>query len=316
MIGDRTLFQATLDRCSDPQHFAPPLIVAGDAHVALIRQQMGDAAGAEKTRIIVEPSARNTAPAIALAAATLPEDAIMLVCPSDHYIGDTQAFHAAVGKAATLAQDGWMVSFGIEPDAPETGFGYIKRGDVQGGGYRIDRFIEKPDRARAEVFLADGGYSWNGGIFVLRAGSFMDELTVHRPEMAAAIRRAVVDGTRNGMLVHPGAAAFAEIAGELVDYAVMENTSKAAMVPAQMEWSDIGNWAALRSARPADDLGNFTKGAAQLENCTNVMTQTDGPRINAIGLRDVTIIVDGDEVLVIGKGGEQQVGKLDGAANQ
>jgi len=314
LVGDSTLFEATVERCADETGFAPPVVVTGTAHLSHVEAQLGGTAGAE---VIVEPAARNTAAAIALAALRLPEDAVMLVCPSDHHIADPAAFRAAARTAAGLARDGWLVSFGIEASAPETGFGYLQRGEPIGeGGYRTARFIEKPDIERARAFLADGGYAWNGGIFAFRAGTFLEELAAHRPAIAAQARAAVAGGHSEGARFHPDPAAFAAIAGESVDYAVMENTTRAAMVPAVMGWSDIGNWDALLAARTCDDRGNTARGPAELVDCRNVLVETDGPRVSAIGLDDVVIVVDGDEVLVTTRAGAQLVGKLGGAVNQ
>ena len=311
LVGDRTLFQATLDRAADPAQFALPVVVTGAAHLDHVLAQ-----GGEALSVIVEPEAKNTAAAIGLAACRLPEDAVMLVCPSDHHIADVPAFRAAAQAAAALAREGWMVSFGITPTAPETGFGYILRGDALPGGYRVQQFVEKPDLERALGFLADGGYSWNGGIFAFGAGAFMAELEAHRPDIAQAVRQSVAAGRADGQAFHPDAAAFAGIDGESVDYAVMEKTARAAMVPVAMGWSDIGNWQALRDALPGDPDGNRTSGRAELVDCRDVLVQTDGPRVSVIGLSGVAVVVDGDEVLVTTMEGAQKVGKLSGAANQ
>ena len=313
LVGQRSLFEQTLARCADRALFAAPTIVTGADHLAHVQEQ---SAGVEGTRIIVEPEGRNTAPAIALAAMQLPEQAIMLVCPSDHHIEDEGAFRAAADTAAALAEGDWLVSFGIHPTRPETGYGYIKRGAELGSGYRVAQFVEKPDRECAEQFLADGGFSWNGGIFAFRAGAFLAELEKHRPDMVAALKKAVADGAGEGPLFHPDAASFAAIEGDSVDYAVMENTAHAAMVPVDMGWSDIGNWDALRDARALDEQGNSVTGRAELVGCRNVLVDSDGPRVSAIGLENVIIVVDGDEVLVTTADGAQLVGKLDGAANQ
>ena len=313
LVGDRTLFEATLDRCSDPALFAAPVIVTGTAHLAHVEAQLAERADA---RIIVEPEAKNTAAAIALAAHRLPDDAVMLVCPSDHHIADVSAFAAAARAAAALAAEDWLVSFGITPTAPETGFGYIRSGAALQGGFRVDSFVEKPDLARATAFLADGGYSWNGGIFAFRAGAFLAELATHRPGIAQAVAAAVAQGTARGRAFHPDAAAFSAVMGESVDYAVMENTSRAAMVPVAMGWSDIGNWQALRDALQGDAAGNRVQGPAELVECRNVLASSDGPRISVIGLNDVVVIVDGDDVLVTSIAGAQLVGKLSGAVNQ
>lgn len=314
LIGQGTLFEATLARCADPTCFTPPVVVTGKAHLAHVAEQ---AASVADTQIIVEPAAKNTAAAIALAALRLADDAVMLVCPSDHHIADAGAFVEAARKAAALACEGWLVTFGITPDAPETGFGYIKRGGALAeGGFQVERFVEKPDLATATAFLADGGYSWNGGLFAFRAGDFLAELETHRPDMAAHLRDAVAKGCHEGAEFYPDAAAFDAIIGESVDYAVMELTSRAAVVPVAMGWSDIGNWQALHAARDQDADGNAILGHAELVGCRNVMVESDGPRVSAIGLQDVIIVVDGDEVLVTSAAGVQQVGKLDGAARQ
>lgn len=313
LVGQETLFEATLGRCADPARFAAPIVVTGKAHCAHVEAQAAQFPGAQ---VIVEPEAKNTAAAIALAAERLPAEAIMLVCPSDHHIADVAAFREAAAAAAALAREDWLVSFGITPTAPETGFGYIRRGTPLPGGFQVERFVEKPDRAKAEQFLADGHYSWNGGIFVFRAGAFLEELRRHRPAIADAVHRAVAQGVENGHEFHPEAAAFAAIEPESVDYAVMENTTRAAVVPVAMGWSDIGNWQALRDARAADAHGNRTRGRVELIDCRNVLAETDGPRISVIGLEDVAIVVDGDEVLVTTMAGAQKVGKLGGAINQ
>lgn len=313
LLGDETLFEATLSRCLDDTLFAPPIVVAGTVHRELVELQSGVA---DQAQLIVEPIGRNTAAAIALAALRLPDDAVMLVCPSDHHIADRDAFIEAAKTAASLARDGWFVAFGIEPQAPETGFGYIKQGEPISGGYRIERFVEKPDRATAEAFLTEGGYSWNGGLFAFGAGFFLDELQRHRPELATAVRRAVALGHEEGNRFYPDHAAFAAIKSESVDYAVMELTDRAAMVPASMGWSDIGNWQALHDARPRDQDGNCVTGNVELVDCRNVMVDSDGPRVSVIGLEDVIVVVDGGEVLVTTASGAQKVGKLKGAANQ
>ena len=307
LIGERTMFEATLGRCADAAQFAPPVVVTGKDHLEHVEDQAKIAPGAT---VIVEPEAKNTAAAIALAAARLPQGAVMLVCPSDHHIADEQAFRDAAASAARLAAEDWLVSFGIAATAPETGYGYIRRGEPLDGGYRVERFVEKPDLERARQFLADGSYSWNGGIFAFRAGHFLEELARHRPALAGAAVEAVSRGRQDGNRFHPDAAAFAEIDAESVDYAVMEETARAAMVPASMGWSDIGD------ATDCDHDGNSVRGRAELVDCKGVFVDSDGPRVSVIGLTDVAIVVDGDEVLVTSMEGAQKVGKLSGAANQ
>lgn len=314
LVGDSTLFEATVLRCADGDLFASPVVVTGTGHLAHVEAQLPVQGG----EIVVEPAARNTAAAIALAALRLPDQAIMLVCPSDHHIADCAAFVGSARAAAELAAQDWLVSFGIEAKAPETGFGYLKRGPTigDGPGARVAQFVEKPDLPRAQQFLASGDYAWNGGIFAFRAGFFLAELERHRPDIAAAARRAVELGHAEGHRFHPDPVSFATIRSESVDYAVMENTDRAAMVPADMGWSDIGNWEALHAARDRDADGNHVSGPAELVNCRNVLVDSDGPRVNVIGLENVMIVVDKGEILVTTAAGAQLVGKLHGAANQ
>ena len=314
LVGDCTLFEATLRRCPAEAGFGPPVVVTGARHLDHVEQQLGELPGAS---IIVEPSARNTAAAIALAAYRLPADAVMLVCPSDHHIGNADAFCESARAAAELAEAGWLVSFGIEAKTPETGFGYLKRGEPVGAkGFRTAQFIEKPDLERAMAFIAEGIYAWNGGIFAFRVKDFLDELAAHRPAIAAAVSKAVDAGRQDGHRFYPHADSFASIEGESVDYAVMENTARAAMVPADMNWSDIGNWQALHEARERDADGNCVRGEVELVDCRNVLVDSDGPRVSVIGLEGVIIVVDGDDIMITTAAGVQKVGKLSGAANQ
>lgn len=315
LLGDdATLFQATLSRCSAAPEFAPPVIVAGGAHVGHVEAQLP--AGSE-AQVIVEPAARNTAAAIALAALRLPPETVMMVCPSDHHIGDCAAFSVAAIAAAALARQRWLVAFGIRAERAETGFGYIRQGEPLGdAGFKVARFVEKPDAATAAGFVAEGGYHWNGGIFVFTAGDYLAELAQHRPELAEAARQAVERGAGDGGRFHPEAASFARIAAESVDYAVMENTARAAVVLVDMAWSDIGNWPALHAVLERDEAGNSVRGRAELVDCRNVLVASDGPRVSVIGASDIVVVVDGDEVLVTTAAAAQQVGKLPGARGQ
>lgn len=303
LLGDRTLFQQTLDRLNEGGLFAEPLIVAGEKHVPLVEQQAGDYS------LIVEPAARNTAPAIALAAARVEPDTILLVCPSDHHIADRQAFLEAVAKAQGLARDGKLVCFGIEPDRPETGYGYIEKGESLGEGHKVARFVEKPDEATAQAYLESGRFAWNSGMFVFRAGTFMDELARHRPEMAKAARQAVENGSEDGAQFYPESSAFTRIKGESVDYALMENTAHAAVVSADIGWSDIGDWNSLMNAREAAGLGLLADGTRTID-ADGVMTVGMDRRISVVGLDNVIVVVDGEDVLVLSRDAAQAVKNL------
>lgn len=303
LLGDRTLFQQTLDRLNEGGLFAEPLIVAGEKHVPLVEQQAGDYS------LIVEPAARNTAPAIALAAARVEPDTMLLVCPSDHHIADRQAFLEAVAKAQGLARDGKLVCFGIEPDRPETGYGYIEKGESLGEGHKVARFVEKPDEAAAQAYLESGRFAWNSGMFVFRAGTFMDELARHRPEMAKAARQAVENGSEDGAQFYPESSAFTRIKGESVDYALMENTAHAAVVSADIGWSDIGDWNSLMNAREAAGLGLLADGTRTID-ADGVMTVGMDRRISVVGLDNVIVVVDGEDVLVLSRDAAQAVKNL------
>ncbi|WP_367114146.1 mannose-1-phosphate guanylyltransferase [Erythrobacter sp.] len=305
LLGEQTLFQATLERCADREIFARPVVVIGERHLRFAEKQVE--ANAPDALFVVEPFGRNTAPAIALAALALDPDEIMLVCPSDHHITDPEAFRNAARIAAQMATEDWLVAFGIAATAPETGYGYIRRGEALDGGYRVQRFVEKPDLDTALGFLADGGYAWNGGIFAFRTGKFLAELERHRPDLSSATRRAYELGTRVGATLRPDPDSFAAIEGESVDYAVMENTDHAAMVDVSMGWSDIGNWDALFRERqlPSDD--NVIVGPGEVIGATGVMIDSDGPHVTLIGANDLIVVVDGEDILVTARSAVQRV---------
>lgn len=288
------------------------MVVTGERILDHVEAQLDRAYNAE---IIVEPEPKNTAAAIAIAARRLPEDAIMLVCPSDHYIEDAGAFRLEVQKAARLAQAGWLVSLGMRATRPDTGFGYLRKGEaIPEGGFEVEEFVEKPNVERARLFVASADYWWNGGIFAFGVRQFLDELKRYRPATAEAVGEAADKGSLDGHRFYPESLAYGRIRPESVDYAVMENTGFAAMVPVDFEWSDIGNWAAVRDARVRDDMGNAMKGPAEIMDCSDVLIDTDGPKVHAVGLQNVLIVVDGNDILVIGAETAQQVSKLTGAA--
>lgn len=312
LVGGQSLFAQTVSRFPAEEGFAAPLLVTG-AHLRVLVEE---ALEGRQAALIVEPVQRNTAPAIALAAHRLPEDAVMLVCPSDHHIGDTDAFRAAARAAAGLAGQGHLVAIGITPTHAETGYGYIRRGEQLDGGFAVERFVEKPDPATAEAYLAEGSYVWNAGIFAFTAGGFLSELARHRPEMAAMAAEAVAKGSEADGAFMPNAESFTRVPKESVDYAVMENTSHAAVVPAEMAWSDIGSWHAVQQAREGDADGNWPGERGELVDCRNVMVESDGPRVSVIGLEGVIVVVDGGEVLVTSAAGAQKVGTLKGAKGE
>ena len=307
LLGDETLFEATLKRCKDRVQFDRPIIVVGEHHLELATAQAQ--AIAPDALFIVEPVGRSTAPAIALAAQAVDPHAIMLVCPSDHRIARNDAFREAAGHAAALASQDWLVSFGIEATAPETGYGYIRRGEPVGPGYAVRDFVEKPDRDTALRFLAEGDYAWNGGIFAFRAGNFLDELARHRPEMAELSQAAFAKGERTNQILRPHGASFTAIDGESVDYAVMENTDRAAMVDVAMGWSDIGNWDTLLRERRPDADDNVIVGPGEIIGARGSMIDSDGPHVTLIGVDGVVVVVSDDDILVTARTAAQRVGE-------
>lgn len=313
LLGDRTFFQETLRRF-EGETFSKPVVVTGAAHVELVKQALPE--GSEVAEVIVEPCPRGTAAAVALAALRLPQGAVLLVCPSDHHMGDCKRFVTASQEAAAMAKEGWLVSLGLDPTAAETRFGYIQRGEALGrGGFRVRQFVEKPEETRAESYLASGDFAWNAGIFSFRARDYLTELEEYRPEMLAAIRKAAELGQSNGSCFHPNAAMFSQIRSESLDYAIMENTNRAVVVMADLEWSDVGDWQTLRRLREQDPNGNSIRGPARVIDCRKVLIDSDGPTVHAIGLNDVIIVVDGNDILISSVAGSPHIGKFAKAAD-
>ncbi|WP_168452997.1 mannose-1-phosphate guanylyltransferase [Sphingopyxis microcysteis] len=296
LTGPESLFQQTVQRTLPDAGFAPPIILCGAGHVAAVRDRMG----AHQASLLVEPMPRNTAAAIALAVARADADALLLVMPSDHVIADVAAFHAAIAKGSRLAQQDWIVTFGITPDAPETGFGYIASGKALGDdGFVVDRFIEKPPLADAEAMLAAGGYSWNAGIFLFRAGRMRDAMLTHCRAIFEAADRAVAAGIFDGDALYADAEHFAAAPSDSIDYAVMEKDDRVAVVPAAMGWSDLGSWQAVHALAPKDDAENAVIGDAFLHDSRGNLVRAGGKRVSLVGMEQVAVIVDGDDILVM-----------------
>ena len=306
LASEVTMFEATLARCTDEQRFGAPIIVANARHADLVEQQLG---GCIAT-LILEPLARNTAPAIALAALLAPADAPLLVMPSDHVIVDEAAFTAAVEAALPLVRDGWLATFGIAPDGPETGYGYIEVGEpIAAGVHRVARFVEKPDHANAETMVASGKHVWNGGIFLFRADAYLAALETHAPDMLTAARAAIDAAVRDGHRVYPDADAFAQSPSDSIDYAVMERAKRVAVVPVAMGWSDVGSWDALH-ALGADGDGHAHHGNVIALDTANCLLRSDGIRIAAVGVHDLIVVASGNDVLILPRGQSQDVKRI------
>jgi mannose-1-phosphate guanylyltransferase / mannose-6-phosphate isomerase len=312
--GDNTLFQQTVVRTLGLGGVGAPIVVCSEEHRFLVAEQLR-AMNVEGASILLEPMPRNTAPAIALAAwqalANDP-DAKLLVLPADHLIGDTSSFAEAVGKALPLAEQGWLTTFGIEPEAPETGFGYIKRAEAIGdSGFRVERFVEKPDAAKAREYVESGDYAWNSGMFLFKAARFLEELQQHAPAMNAASKAAFDKAKADLDFVRIDKDAFSASPENSIDYAVMEKTTRAAMVRVSCAWSDIGSWDALWAASERDHDGNHLEGdviAIDSRNC--FVRGTDRRLVAVLGLDDVVIVDTPDAVLVAPRARVQDVKQL------
>lgn len=307
LFAPETMLQLTAARFADPERFAAPLIVANLAHADEIERQLAR----PDARLILEPAGRNTAPAIALAALAVEPDALLLVCPSDHRVGDVPAFHRAVATALPAAEAGWLVTFGIRPTHPETGYGYVRRGaEAMPGVFAADAFVEKPDFETAKAYLASGEYSWNGGIFLFRADAYLQALETHAPDVLAAVRRAMASAPSSGR-VHPGAAAFASAPSVSIDYAVMEKADRVAVVPTSMDWSDLGSWDALHQLAvetgAVDTDGNGLSGQALAIGSDNNLIRAEGTLVAAVGVDNLIIVATRDAVLIMPRGESQRV---------
>lgn len=315
LTAAETMLQLTVRRTAPTAEsalsFGTPILVANAAHADMIEKQLA-AIDVRGSRILLEPDGRNTAPAIALAAlaAQASSDAL-LVMPSDHVIADLPAFHAAIARALPLVEDGWLVTFGITPDAPETGYGYIRTGEVlHPGVHTVERFIEKPDVDRAAAMLAEGGHVWNAGIFLFRADAYLAALETHQPAMLAAARQALDDATHEGQRVYPCATAFAACPSDSIDYAVMEKADKVACVPVYMGWSDVGSWDSLHAIDATDGSNNSFRGDVLALGTSGCLVHSDGPRVVMSGVTDLIVVVSDGDILILPRGQSQDVKKL------
>lgn len=314
LIGDHSLFQETVLRASRLPGMQLPVTVCSEDHRFMVGEQLQEI-GVGNGGILLEPVARNTAPAIALAALHLirhDADATMLVMPADHLIEDEAAFREAVSRAFALASEDWLVTFGIRPDYPETGYGYIRQGTSLGAsGYRVDRFVEKPDQATAERYVSEGTYAWNSGMFLFKAGRYLDELRQFAPGILAAVEAAHAAASLDLDFIRVDRAAFADSPDDSIDYAVMENTTHAAVVPVSCGWSDIGSWSSLWAAAARDEDGNRHEGdVLSIDTKNSLVRASERRMIATIGVEDLVIVDTPDATLVARKDRVQDVKKV------
>lgn len=320
LVGDRTLFQETLKRLDKLPGLAPPIVVCNAAHCELVAAQLSDL-GIEPAAIVLEPEGRNTAPAIAVAALLATgrgtraagtdagPDPVLLVLPADHLIVDVDAFGDAVAQAVRAAEAGRLVTFGVVPTAPETGYGYIERGPSEGDWFAVARFVEKPDRATAERCVAAGRFLWNSGMFVFGAGQFLSELARHAPAIHSGAVAAARDVARSGSVARLGPQ-FLACPSDSIDYAVMEKTDRAAVVPLSAGWSDVGSWSALFDALEKDGDRNVLQGSVTALDSRNSLVISGLRRIALLGVDDLVVIDTGDSLLVMRKDRSQRIKEL------
>jgi mannose-1-phosphate guanylyltransferase/mannose-6-phosphate isomerase len=314
LTAPRSMLAVTLSRVQGAPRYASATIICNTEHRFLIAEQLRESA--PDAEIVLEPEGRNTAPAACIAAmkiAARDPDGLMLLLPSDHAIADDAAFQDAVARAATAAEGGYLATFGMAPTAPETGYGYIRRGEAlpaAPGAERVAAFVEKPDRATAEGFLADGGYLWNSGMFLMGARALLDEMAQLAPEIVSACERALSGAHHDLDFLRLAPDAFAEAPSVSLDYAVMEKTGRAAVVPADLGWSDVGSWAGLWEVLDKDGAGNAVQGDVVTVDSENCLLRSDDQLLVALGLSDIVVAATDDAVLVCPRDRAQDVGDV------
>jgi mannose-1-phosphate guanylyltransferase/mannose-6-phosphate isomerase len=318
LTGERTMIQETAARLAGFPDATAPVVVCNEAHRFLVAEQLHEM-GLPPAAILLEPVGRNTAPAIALAAhaaiGVAGADALILVLPADHVLGDLNAFQTAIRRALPAAVAGKLVAFGTVARTPETGYGYIRRlpgavTTIAPEVFPIEQFVEKPDLKRAQEFVASGDYFWNSGMFLFGARRYLTELAVHAPDIAAVCERASSTAVREKDFTRVDQATFAACRSDSVDYAVMEKTRDAVMTPLDAGWNDVGSWAALHDVMPADEQGNVARGDVLLEDSQGCYVHADSRLVAALGLQDMVIVETADAVLVAPRDKVQDVKKL------
>lgn len=314
LIDDRSLLQNTALRAAGLDHVLPPVVITGEEHRFIVAEQLRQA-GFDNARIVLEPEGRNSAPAAAVAAHLAVREygagTLVLLMAADNVIEDLKAFNQSVQAAAQLAAQGRIVTFGIVPDRPETGFGYIKAGAALGdAGFAVERFVEKPDLATAQTFLEQGGYSWNSGMFLFAAELFLDEMRRVEPEMARLTGEALQQAKPDLDFVRLAKAPFAACRNDSIDYALMEKTALAAVVPMSAGWDDVGSWTYLAKLPATDDRGNRARGDVLLEDSDNNLVLASSRLVAAVGVSDHIIVETEDAILVTTHASAQNVKKI------
>ena len=309
LAGELSMLQETLRRTSGLEETAP-LVVCNEEHRFMVAEQLRQV-DLRASALILEPEGRNTAPAVALAALRAVEsdpEALLLVLPADHVIQNVEAFVAAVGKAVHLAQQGKLMTFGVVPTSPETGYGYIKCGpSLDAELYELERFVEKPDASTAEAYVESGSYLWNSGMFLLRAQTYLAELEQFKPDILSACRDAMAGAQADMDFVRPDPQLFAACPSDSIDYAVMEKTERGGVVSLNCGWSDVGAWSALWDVAERDECGNASKGDVILDNCRDSYFRSESRLVAATGVENLVVVETADAVLVADRDRVQDV---------
>lgn len=302
LVGSNTMLQETVCRLQGLEDLDVPIAVCNEDHRFMLAEQLREI-GIKPAAIILEPAAKNTAPAVAAAAlAAHSENDILLVLPADHIIQNVAAFHRAVDLARQQAAQGFLVTFGIVPTLPETGYGYIKRGaELAGEAFSVAAFVEKPDAQTAERYVQSGEYYWNSGMFAFQAGRYLEELEKFNPRMLDACRKAFAISRRDADFIRLDRETFASCPADSIDYAVMEKTDAAVMIPLDAEWNDVGSWSALWDVTDKDADGNAVKGDVLTVDAKNSFLHAESKLLAAIGVRDLVIVETDDAVMVAAK---------------
>ncbi|WP_137817260.1 mannose-1-phosphate guanylyltransferase/mannose-6-phosphate isomerase [Pseudomonas sp. 2FG] len=318
LTGDKSLFQQTLHRLSF-EGMQPPLVVCNQEHRFIVNEQLAQV-GIDAQSMLLEPFGRNTAPAVAMVALKLlaeGRDELMLVLPADHVIGDEPALRQALGVARAAAEEGEMVLFGIPAERPETGFGYIKAGrsddgagDLVPGAYRVKQFIEKPNHERAREFVRSGGYYWNSGMFLFRASRFLDELRAHEPDIYDTCVLTLERSKPAGNVLSIDADTFECCPDNSIDYAVMEKTASACVVPLDAGWNDVGSWSSLWDVHEKNSDGNVLKGDVETHNSYHSFVHSSSKLVTLVGVNDLVVVETKDAVMIAHKDSVQDVKKL------
>lgn len=315
------MLQATVARMEGLPDLGQPLLVCNEEHRFVVAEQVRVLG--KVGRVLLEPVGRNTAPAMTLAALEASrggDDPVLVVMPADHVIADVKVFQSVVQRAVSLAQGGMAVTFGITPDCPETGYGYIQRGAAlleDGGAFELARFVEKPDRATAEAYLDAGDYLWNSGLFVMKASTWLKALAHCRPDILEACRKAMAGVSEDGEFVRIGRDEFVACPSDSIDYAVMERLTagdpalpRGVVIPLSAGWSDVGAWDALWKVLPKCDNGNAFRGDVMLENCRNTLAVSESRLVACIGTNDLVVVETDDAILVVQHDATQDVKKI------